>query len=116
MNPDDTVANLMVTPQIHVNDSAPWHDNWPNLDSPVDERVSWGLGWGIQHQETYDSFWHWGDNFTFTAFAAGFRETGSGVVIMTNSPNGYALYEQVCQWAIGGEYLGLRWLHRLFNR
>lgn len=134
------MTDLMFTPQVQVNDSAPWHDDWPKEAITVDENVSWGLGWGLQHhniaspqpltserpeqrqdqnlseESPGDSFWHWGDNFTFTAFAAGVRQEGIGVVIMTNSPNGYGLFEELSQEAFGGDYPGLRWLQRLMNR
>lgn len=107
------MTKLMYRHQVYVNDSVQGHDDWPRDAVMVDEHVSWGLGWGIQHHETCDSFWHWGDNDTFTAFAAGFPDQGVGVVIMTNSTNGEDIFEQVCLEAIGGDYPGLRWLKQL---
>lgn len=105
----------MLTPQVNVNDVAPWHNDWPTGTFIIDERVSWGLGWGLQHHADQTSFWHWGDNFTATAFAVGFKEAGLGIVITANSGKGYGLFEDVCLAAIGGEYPGLQWLTRLFN-
>lgn len=107
--------DLMLTPQIQVNDSAPWHDDWPTAQIELDPRVAWGLGWGLQLDRQPPSFWHWGDNFTYTAFAVGFRETGAGLVIMTNSGGGYELFEQICHDALGGDYPSICWLRRLFR-
>ncbi|MEM7129885.1 MAG: serine hydrolase domain-containing protein [Chloroflexota bacterium] len=107
------ITELMLTPQVSVNDSAPWHEDWPKETITIDESVSWGLGWGIQHSAQGDSFWHWGDNFTFRAFAVGYREEGVGVVIMTNNPTRYELFGRICQIAIGGEYPGIEWLRSL---
>jgi CubicO group peptidase (beta-lactamase class C family) len=110
-----TLIETMLTPHVQVNDSAPWQEDWPKEVISLNERVSWGLGWGIQHDTRPASFWHWGDNSTSTAFAVGFREEGLGVVIMTNSGKGYSLFEQVCLEAIGGEYPAIWWLKTLFS-
>ncbi|MEM7028045.1 MAG: serine hydrolase domain-containing protein [Chloroflexota bacterium] len=109
-------TDQMLSSQVQVNDLAPWHGDWPDGEIVTDERVSWGLGWGLQHHENSTSFWHWGDNFSATAFAAGFKEEGLGIIIMANSGNGYGLFEDVCLETIGGEYPGLWWLKRLFAK
>jgi len=68
----------MLRPQIGVNDS-----------------VSWGLGWGLQHADDGGSFWQWGDNGGYKNFAVASRERGEGVVILTNGANGLKLCEEL---------------------
>ena len=54
----------------------------------VNETTDWGLGWGIKHTDGGDAFWHWGDNGGTRNLAAGFRDSGTGIVLMTNGENG----------------------------
>jgi len=68
----------MLRPQMRVNDS-----------------VSWGLGWGLQHADDVDSFWQWGDNGGYKNFAIASRERGKGVVVLTNGANGLKLCEEL---------------------
>jgi len=100
----------MLTSQVQVNDSLPWHKDWPKPEINLNERVGWGLGWGIQHTASGASFWHWGDNGTYHNFAIGFRQEGFGIVIMTNGENGQKVYKGILYESIGGEYPGLDWL------
>jgi len=68
----------MLRPQMSVNDS-----------------VSWGLGWGLQHADEGESFWQWGDNGGYKNFAVASRERGEGVVVLTNGANGLKLCEEL---------------------
>jgi CubicO group peptidase (beta-lactamase class C family) len=61
----------------------------------VNDYISWGLGWGLQHTDDGDSFWHWGDNGGYKNFATASRERGMGVVVMTNGANGLKLCEEL---------------------
>jgi len=71
-------VNEMLTPQIRINDY-----------------ISWGLGWGLQHTDDGVSFWQWGDNGGYKNFAIASREQGNGVVILTNGANGLRLCEEI---------------------
>lgn len=42
-----------------------------NIDSGSKKHVSWGLGVGLQENETGKWIWHWGDNGDFKAFYIG---------------------------------------------
>ena len=44
--------------------------NWfkHNIDSAAKKHVTWGLGVGLQENETGKWIWHWGDNGDFKAF------------------------------------------------
>jgi CubicO group peptidase (beta-lactamase class C family) len=103
----------MLTPQVKVNDSATWREEWPRPEITLHESVSWGLGWGIQHTATDDWFWHWGDNGNYQNFAIGSREEELGVVIMTNGRNGRQLYQRVVHEITGEEQPALDWLTNL---
>jgi CubicO group peptidase (beta-lactamase class C family) len=68
----------MLRPQMRVNDS-----------------VSWGLGWGLQHANDGESFWQWGDNGGYKNFAMASWEREEGVIILTNGANGLKLCEEL---------------------
>ena len=100
----------MLTPQVQVNDSAPWQEDWPKTKIVTNDSVSWGLGWGIQRIRLGDSFWHWGDNVCYRAFAVGYPEGRHGLVVLTNGQGGHRVIERVLREVVGGDYPGLDWL------
>jgi CubicO group peptidase (beta-lactamase class C family) len=105
-----SLGEEMLTSQVQVNDSLPWHEDWPRSEISLNERVGWGLGWGIQHTAEGTSFWHWGDNDGYKHFAVGSGQDGFGIVIMTNGEKGQDVYRRILYESIGGEYPGLDWL------
>lgn len=107
------LTDLMLTPQIQVNDSASHHDNWPNLNAPLNPQVSWGLGWGLQMTENGRFFWQWGDNGVYKAFTAGQPESETAVVIFTNSQRGNALWRPILETTFATDaWPALDWLKR----
>jgi hypothetical protein len=71
MHSDESLVHEMLKPQI-----------------PVQDTLSWGLGWGLCHDGPRDAVWHWGDNGGYKNLAVGFKENGAGAIIMTNGENG----------------------------
>jgi len=91
MEPSDRDAHLsqktvneMLRPQMKVNDS-----------------VSWGLGWGLQHTSSGCAFWQWGDNGGYKNFAVASRGRGRGVVVLTNGAKGLRLCEELVPEVMG---------------
>ena len=111
INPE--LVKEMVTSHVPVNDSASWHDDWPDVPVKDDPFVSWGLGWATQNHNGLKAIWHWGDNGPFKAFAFAYPEEGTGFVAMANGSNGYRLWSALCGMAMGGEYPCIDWLERV---
>jgi len=65
----------------------------------------WGLGVAVEGQGAATRFTHGGANEGFRASLAGYRLSGSGVVVMTNSDTGAPLASELVR-AIAREY---RW-------
>jgi CubicO group peptidase (beta-lactamase class C family) len=76
----------------------------------LNERISWGLGWGLQATADSDAFWHWGDNPGYKSFVLAYRAARLGLVMLTNGDGGLALCEPLLRAALGGESPALVWL------
>lgn len=99
-----------ITGHVPVNDSASWHDDWPDVTVSDNPYITWGLGWATQEYKGTKAFWHRGDNGTFKAFAIGYAEEGIGLVAMTNGSNAYRLWLPLCRFTLDGEYPCIDWL------
>jgi CubicO group peptidase (beta-lactamase class C family) len=80
------LATQMATPQI-----------------PAGEDFSWGLGIGIQHSAQGDALWQNAQTFGYRGLMVIYPERGCGVVVLTNSDDGYPVACDVAQRALGGE-------------
>lgn len=76
----------------------------------VSKGLAWALGWGIERAGARSFFWHWGDNVASRGFAIGCRETGDGVVVLTNSENGLSVVEPIVASVLGGTDPAFAWL------
>ena len=70
----------------------------------------WGLGWGVERTARGDAFWHWGENNgEIQNYAIGYRD-GTGVVVFTNSGNGFSIIPEIVATAIGGDHPSFAWM------
>jgi CubicO group peptidase (beta-lactamase class C family) len=69
--------------------------------SPLSPFLSWGLGFGLQHVQDRNIFWHWGNNYNFQCFSAASREGKIGVIYFTNSTNGFTITKEILKITIG---------------
>jgi CubicO group peptidase (beta-lactamase class C family) len=104
----------MLTPQVPVNDAGLDAER-PTCDVRTNKHVSWGLGWGLEHVPGGETFWHWGDNGDFQAFAMGSRQLGMGMVCMSNSVGGRELWAELFGLAFGKEQPAVAWLSSLYG-
>jgi CubicO group peptidase (beta-lactamase class C family) len=77
----------------------------------VEGELSWGLGWGLTGAGGRDSFWHWGSNPGYRCFAAASRETGAGVVVLTNHVDGMRVCREAVRTALGADHPAFEWRH-----
>ncbi|HYC89545.1 MAG TPA: serine hydrolase [Thermoanaerobaculia bacterium] len=101
-------ARAMLTGQSAVDESC------SNCLKPgsgkISTALSWGLGWGIQRTAWRTAFWHWGENNgEVQNFAIGDRK-GDGVVVFTNSGNGFSIMPEVIAAVLPGEYPAFAWM------
>jgi hypothetical protein len=70
----------------------------------INSALSWGLGWGIQHDEFGEVLWHWGANNSFRNFVVADVPGGRAVVVLTNGENGPRVYERVIASVTGHDH------------
>lgn len=107
------ITATMLTPQIIANDLPSWDDEWPDGRMQLCDDVQWGLGWGLQTTDDGPSFWQWGDNSWYQHFAAGWPESGTGIVVMTNSVKGQQGIFRLLRDILQQNLPAYRWLHRI---
>lgn len=67
------------------------------ISFPINESLSWCLGWGMENTPEGVNFWHSGDNGAFQCFSIFLSHQELGIVIMTNSANGLRLCRNVLE-------------------
>ncbi|MES9833347.1 MAG: serine hydrolase domain-containing protein [Candidatus Thiodiazotropha sp. DIVDIV] len=88
----NSVASVLLTPEINVADG-----------------VAWGLGWGLQETPPYTSFWHWGSLAGFRHFVVGYPKEKIAVIVMSNNDQAFKIADKVMSLAIGGDYPAYDW-------
>jgi hypothetical protein len=82
---DSATVDLMLSPQIEVEDG-----------------VAWSLGFGLNEAPAGTGFWQWGDYVTFRNYIVAFKQERIGVVYLTNSFNGLSIRDEIVSLAVGG--------------
>ena len=104
-----TTATLMLTPQAHINEGCIFCLS-PGAGR-VSSSLSWGLGWGLERTGAGDAFWHWGENRgEFQTFAMAYPKEKIGIVVFTNSGNGFSILPELVSEAIGGGHPAFAWM------
>ncbi len=70
----------------------------------LNSALSWGLGWGIEREESGQVLWQWGANNSFRNFAMADVANRRAVVVLTNGGNGRRVYERVIESVTGHDH------------
>lgn len=94
----------MLRPQRGLGLDEAWLRNMLTPETRIDESLAWGLGWGLEKAGRGHSFWQWGDDGEFKAFAVGNRESQTAAVILTNGANGLRVCRPVIERVFPGPH------------
>jgi CubicO group peptidase (beta-lactamase class C family) len=90
----------------------------PQPQVAIHGNLQWGLGWGIEESTDGPFLWHLGGGVgaPFQNFVLASRRHGFGIVILTNSANGSALFEPLIRWSIGRDFAVFKFVQGYFYR
>ena len=101
-------ARAMLTPAVGIDEGC--FTCLAGGTSRLSESLSWGLGWGLERTARGTAFWHHGENNgEFQNFAMGYPG-GDGIVVFTNSGNGFSIMPEVVAAALGGPHPAFAWM------
>lgn len=87
------VVGMMMAPQVRCND-----------------RVSWGLGVGLETVGGRPCAWQWGDNPGYKSYFWADPAREQAMVVFTNGDRGARVYERVIRSVTGNDRPGFLWL------
>jgi CubicO group peptidase (beta-lactamase class C family) len=99
-------ARLWLDPQVRLRQHC-YQCLSPDMPD-ADQHVAWGLGWGLQPDT--GTFFHWGDNGRFKAFAIGSVANRSAVVVFANGANGMSIMPDLIEQLMPNDYPAFKWL------
>jgi len=101
-------ARAMLTPQVKVDEGC--FTCLEGGTGRMSNALSWGLGFGLERTARGTAFWHWGDNNgEFHTFAMGYPD-GDGIVVFTNSGNGFGILPEIVEAALAGPHPAFAWM------
>ena len=83
----------------------------------LSQSLSWGLGWGLERTGSGDAIWHWGDNSSeFNNFVIAYPKQKAGVVILSNSGNGFSIIPELVRQITGQGHPAFAWMgYEVYN-
>ncbi len=105
-----------------------WPDSSDSIKQPltlmmhpqvtVADNLYWGLGWGIEETDDGSFLWHigGGTGAPFQNFVLISTSHGNGIVILTNSANGGAVFEPLVRWITGRNFSLFQFVSDYFYR
>ncbi len=111
----DDLHRAMFTPQVPVNDSIDWHDDWPRKTPQLHDTIHWGLGWGIHCDDDKLAVWQWGSNPCTRSFVIGFPESRTGALFMGNCGNAERLWSELTQALFGEPFPPVEWVEKSYG-
>jgi putative CocE/NonD family hydrolase len=101
-------AAAMIATQVPVDASC--YSCLTGGSGTMSKTLSWGLGFAVEKTATHTAFWHWGENNGDTQTFAMARADGRGVVVFTNSGNGFSIMPEIVSAVLGGEHPAFAWM------
>jgi tetratricopeptide (TPR) repeat protein len=101
--------NQMVTPQVRVDETC--SNCIERSFGRPSKALLWGLGWGLERTAAGDAIWHWGDNSSeFHNFVIAYPKQKTGVVILSNSGNGFSIIPELVSQITGHSHPAFAWM------
>jgi CubicO group peptidase (beta-lactamase class C family) len=101
---------LMLSPQIRITSK----HQFPTLATDTTNendtiQLSYGLGWGLYSTPYGRAFFKEGHDEGWRHYTVVFSKPGLGMVMMTNSSNGEAIYKELLETVMGNGFTPIEW-------
>lgn len=109
-NEKSTITDLMFTPNFRIRTKAqfgPLSLEQSNENDTI--QLSYGLGWGLLQSPFGLGAFKEGHGEGFQHYSIIFPQTGTGIVIMSNSDNAESIFKELLESAIGDIYTPWHW-------
>jgi len=70
----------------------------------IEKNDYWGLGFGINRNDTEDALWQWGDYGIFRNFVIAYPKRCAAIVYLSNSNNGLGIRDEIVRTVMGPEF------------
>jgi CubicO group peptidase (beta-lactamase class C family) len=109
-NPDVKTREQMLSPQIAILEKHEFPSlNTETTDANKAVRLSYGLGWGLYWTPYGKAFFKEGHDEGWRHYAVCFPDSGTGILIMTNSSNGEGMYKELLETLLHNSYTPIEW-------
>ena len=100
----------MLTPQIRIVSKRQFPTLAPETTDENDAiRLSYGLGWGLYSTPHGQAFFKEGHDDGWRHYTVMFEQSGTGIVIMTNSSNGEGIYKALLETVLRNTFTPIAW-------
>jgi CubicO group peptidase (beta-lactamase class C family) len=104
--------NEMFSPQLAIVQPKQFPSHWPGeTDANRPLGLSIGLGWPLYQSAAGPAFFKEGNDEGTNNFAIGFRNSRSGVLLMSNSSNGQSTFVPILEKLVGRTCLPWFWMN-----
>jgi CubicO group peptidase (beta-lactamase class C family) len=101
---------LMLSPQIQILSKHEFPTLSPETtDENNSIRLSYGLGWGLYWTPYAKAFFKEGHDDGWRNYTVCFDDSGTGILIMTNSSNGESIYKELLETLLKNTYTPIEW-------
>lgn len=100
----------MLKPQIRItskHEFPTFSTETTTTNDPI--RLSYGLGWGLYWTPRGKAFFKEGHDDGWRHYFVIFNDSGTGMLIMTNSSNGEAIYQELLEMLLKNPYTPVEW-------
>jgi len=107
---DEKRYQQLISPQIAIHSKQQFGPNaWIDTHENDSIKLSYGFGFGLYETPHGRAFFKEGHNDGWQHYAVGFPETGTALIMMSNSDGAESIFKPLIEYAVGNSYTPWFW-------